>query len=149
MTRDRMAMFVLGAALGIAGAAVLWWGQVTSATAEPTAKAQVRAMVKGEYAPGFAEFVTDWVRTQYCFEHALGAVFCSSPELVNGRLRWTLSGEVNRGAGDPYRKRWLRAKRDLKRDVELWSRRGYDIRWSDFELTVDEPRPRRSDTTVE
>ncbi len=144
MKRDRMAAFVLGVVLG-AGALSAWWGLTGPASAQPLGKSQVRAMVKGEYAPGFAEFVTHWVRTNYCFEHALGAVFCSSPEEVNGRLRWTLSGKVSRGAGDPYRDRWQRAKRDLKRDVELWSRRGYDIRWSDFELAVDEPRPRRSD----
>jgi hypothetical protein len=148
MKRDRMAAVLMGVALG-AGALAAWWSSADAVTAQPVGKAQTRAMVKGEYAPGFAEFVTNWVRTHYCFEHALGAVFCSSPEQVNGRLRWTLSGEVNRGAGDPYHKRWLRAKRDLKRDIELWSRRGYDIRWSDFELAVDEPRSRRSDTTVE
>lgn len=148
MKRENIAAVGVGLVAGVA-ACIVWQVGLGSATANPTAQAVERGLVAGEYAPGFAEHVTDHVRRHYCFEHALGAVFCSSPKRTSsGRLEWTLSGEVNHGAGDPYRKRWLRAKRNLKRDIELWQKRGYDIRWSDFRIDVKEPRPRRSDSDL-
>lgn len=140
MKPDRWIAFALGLSLA-AGVLAAWLISADPARGQATIRAEKQDVVAGEYAPGFAEFVTDWIRRHYCFEHALGAVFCSSPQRgEDGRLEWTISGRVTRGAGEPSLKRWLRAKRDLKRDVELWAKRGYDIRWSDFRLKVDEPR---------
>ncbi|MFP4053002.1 MAG: hypothetical protein ACLFV7_03960 [Phycisphaerae bacterium] len=100
-----------------------------------------KAVVLGGYQPAFAEHVTAHVRRQYCFQHALGSVFCSSPVITDdGRVRWTITGEVNRGSGEFYYDNWQRAKRDLQRDVKLWQKRGYDIKYADFVIEVREPR---------
>ncbi len=123
----------------VVGATVLVLAGSSADAVERTAT--VKTAVLGGYEPGFAEYVTVHVRRQYCFEHALGAVFCSSPVVTNdGRLRWTIIGEVNRGSGQFYYDKWQRAKRNLQRDVRLWQKRGYDVKYSDFVIEVDEPR---------
>jgi hypothetical protein len=146
MKRERIVMFVAGGLVAVAGLSL--WMRSANPAGVKAARVEDLGPIAGEYAPGFAEFVTDWVRRHYAFETALGAVFCSSPDRgEDGRLEWIISGRVRRGAGEPSYKRWLRAKRDLKRDVELWRKRGIDIRWSDFRIEVDEPR--RPDVDIE
>ena len=81
------------------------------------------------------------MRDNYTFRHALGAVYCSSPEITtDGRVKWTLTGEVNKGSGKFYYELWQRARQNLRRDVKLWQKRGFDIEYSDFVIQVEQPR---------
>lgn len=129
---------VVGAALG----AGLTW---LVADSPPAHAADVNDRKKPSlhepYTPSFAVWVTRYIRQHYTFTTAIGTVQLASPEIDRqGKLSWTFTGKVYSGSGEPQWKRWLRAKRDLKRDVELWRKQGYDIRYEDFVDEVEAPR---------